>query len=518
MTAVYLFGPFRLDADSETLFRAREPVAVGQRAVAVLRLLVSAAGAPISKETLIAGAWPGLAVEESNLTVQIAALRRIFEEETDGEHWIETLPRRGYRYVGPPVTQKNGGDAVTDVAASTPPALPDRPSIAVLPFTDLGGDPHQEYFADGVVEDIITGLSRIKWLFVIARNSSFVYKGRPVNVREVGRELGVRYLLEGSVRRSGQRVRISAQLVEAEGASHIWADRYDRSLDDIFALQDEITLNVVGAIEPSLRDAEVERVRRKRPESLDAYDLVLRALPKVSAAMPAEAASAVPLLERALTIEPGYALAHGFLAWCHEIFFVRGGFDEHSRNRAIRHARAAIAHGHDDATALALGGFVMALIDHDRPAAFDAFEQALAISPSSSLALSCGAVSLAYAGEIERATEWAQRALRISPLDRLNNINYHALAMAHFLRGDYQQSANSARRAAQIQPSFSVSYCLLAAALVKLEKLDLAKAAAHQALMLEPSFSRSRFCVALGLPAPVAEQLTRAWLDAGLPE
>lgn len=519
MPAGYLLGPFRLDAESGTLFRGGEPVAVGQRAVAVLRLLVSAAGVPISKETLIAGAWPGLAVEESNLTVQIAALRRIFEQEADGDHWIETLPRRGYRYVGPPVTvQENGANAVADAALATPPALPEKPSIAVLPFTDLSGDPHQGYFADGVVEDIITGLSRIKWLFVIARNSSFVYKGRAVNVREVGRELGVRYLLEGSVRRVDQRVRITAQLVEAEGASHIWAERYDRPLDDIFALQDEITLNVVGAIEPNLRDAEVERVRRKRPESLDAYDLVLRALPKVSAAMPAEAASAIPLLERALTIEPDYALAHGFLAWCHEIFFVRGGFGEHSRDEAIRHARAAIAHGHDDATALALGGFVMALLNHDQLAAFDALEQAIAISPSSSLALSCGAVTLAYAGKIERAIEWAQRALRISPLDRLNNVTYHALAMAHFLRGDYQESANSARRAVQNQPSFSVSYCLLAAALAKLEKLDQAKAAAQQALMLEPSFSAGGFCVALGLPAAVAEPLTRAWLDAGLPK
>jgi TolB-like protein len=519
MTVVYLFGPFRLDAEPGTLFRAGEPVAVGQRAVAVLRLLVSAAGVPISKEALIGQAWPRLAVEESNLTVQIAALRRVFERENGGERWIETLPRRGYRYVGPPVTvQEHRGDAGTDAAVTTSPALPDRPSIAVLPFNDLSGDPDQAYFADGVVEDIITGLSRIKWLFVIARNSSFVYKGRPVNVRDVGRELGVRYLLEGSVRRADQRVRISAQLIEAESASHIWAERYDRPLDDIFALQDEITLNVVGAIEPSLRDAEVERVRRKRPENLDAYDLVLRALPKVSAAMPAEAADAIPLLERALTIEPDYAIAHGFLAWCHEIFFVRGGFGEHSRNEAIRHARAAMAHGHDDATALALGGFIMALANHDQLAAFDAFEQALAVSPSSSLALSCGAVALAYAGEIERPIEWARRALRISPLDRLNNIPHHALAIAHFLRGDYQESANAARRAAQIQPSFSVSYCLLAAAQVKLERLDQAKAAAQQALVLEPSFSAGDFCVALGLPAAVAGPLTRAWLDAGLPE
>src|SRR6202162_5342214 len=198
--------------------------------------------------------------------------------------------------------------------------LPDKPSIAVLPFQNMSDDPAQEYFADGMVEDIITGLSRIKWLFVIARNSSFVYKAQAVDVKQVGRDLGVRYVLEGSVRKAGERVRISGQLIETETSVHLWAERFDRRLDDVFALQDEITLNVVGAIEPSCREAEIERVKRKRPENLDAYDLVLRALPHVVPPMPAEAAKAMPLLERALTLEPDYAGAHRYLAWCHEIF------------------------------------------------------------------------------------------------------------------------------------------------------------------------------------------------------
>jgi tetratricopeptide (TPR) repeat protein len=238
-----------------------------------------------------------------------------------------------------------------------------------------------------VVEDIITGLSRIKWLFVTARNSSFTYKGRAADMKQVGRELGVRYLLEGSVRRAGQRVRITAQMIEAETGGHLWAERYDRSLDDIFALQDEITLSVIGAIEPSLREAEIERVQRKRPDSLDAYDLVLRALPHVIAAMPEDAARAVPLLERALALDADYAAAHGYLAWCHEILFVRGGLREENRAAAIRHARAAVASGRDDATALSLGAFGIAMVEHDRATAFDAFERALALSPSSSFAL-----------------------------------------------------------------------------------------------------------------------------------
>jgi adenylate cyclase len=202
----------------------------------------------------------------------------------------------------------------------------------------MSGDQDQEYFCDGMVEDIITGLSRIKWLFVIARNSSFIYKGRAVDVKQVGRELGVRYVLEGSVRKGGNRVRITGQLIEAESGQHVWAERYDRSLDDIFALQDEITLNVVGAIEPSLRQAEIERVKRGRPENLGAYDLLLRALPDVYAAMPNDAGRALQLLDRALELEPDYALAHGYASWCHEIRFVRSGQKPEDRDAAIRHA------------------------------------------------------------------------------------------------------------------------------------------------------------------------------------
>ena len=194
-------------------------------------------------------------------------------------------------------------------------ALPDKPSIAVLVFQNMSGDPEQEYFADGMVEEIITGLSRIKWLFVIARNSSFVYKGKAVDVRQVGRELGVRYVLEGAVRKAGDRVRITAQLLKAEMGAHLWADKYDGKLEDVFDLQDQITEKVVGVVEPSLQQSEIERSRRKRPENLGAYDLYLRALPHTTSAMPAEARIAAGFLEDALKRDPNYAAAHAFLAW-----------------------------------------------------------------------------------------------------------------------------------------------------------------------------------------------------------
>ena len=257
------------------------------------------------------------------------------------------------------------------------PALPNKPSIAVLPFTNMSGDPEQEYFADGMVEEIITGLSRIKWLSVISRNASFFYKNKPVALKEVADKLGVRYVLEGGVRKSGNRVRITAQLIDAETGAHLWAEQYDRLLEDIFALQDEITMCVIGAIEPSLRNAEIDRVKRQRPSNLDAYDLVLRALPYVSAQMPKDVAMAIPLLEDAIKLEPNYGAAHAFLSWCLHARFARGGLRQEDRIAAIQHAHIAIAHGNDDATALAIAAFVIALDEHDTATALKLFDRAL---------------------------------------------------------------------------------------------------------------------------------------------
>ena len=267
-----------------------------------------------------------------------------------GEQNLKNIARRVRVYR----VELNQGNATQQIAPNL--TLPDGPSIAVLPFQNMSGDVEQDYFCDGMVEDIITGLARIKWLFVIGRNSSFAYKGKSPDIRQVGRDLGVRYVLEGSVRRVGNRVRITSQLVDAQTGVHLWAERFDRSLDDIFALQDEITLSVIGAIEPSLRQAEIKRVERKRPSDLNAYDLVLRAIPLAHSVMPDGASRGLTLLGQALAREPDYAAAHGYAAWCHEILFLRGGFREENRIAAIRHAHDALVHGRDDATALALAG------------------------------------------------------------------------------------------------------------------------------------------------------------------
>jgi adenylate cyclase len=397
-------------------------------------------------------------------------------------------------------------------------ALPEKPSIAVLPFENMSGDPEQEYFVDGMVEDIITGLSRIKWLFVIARNSTFTYKGRSVDVKQVGRELGVRYVLEGSVRKLANRVRITGQLIDAATGAHVWAERYDRKSDDIFALQDEIALSVVGAIEPSVRRAEIERVKRKRPDSLDAYDLVLRAQPDVDSGMPDRATKALVLLERALALDSTYALAHGFAAMSHHNRFLRAGLHEANRAASIRHAQAAILYGQDDALALTFAGFSIGMDGHDRAAAFAAFEAALAVSPSSALTYLLGSVVLAWGGEAERAIEWAQHGLRLSPFDPWAFAAFGSVTLGHFQRGRYEEAANAAYRAVQSNPAHSINHVLLAAPLAKLGRLDEAKAASARVLELQPAFRYGRQLSGVDCAPALAASLSEALSATGLPE
>jgi adenylate cyclase len=410
------------------------------------------------------------------------------------------------------------GVRLDGISAPAALALPEKPSIAVLPFQNMSGDPEQEYFADGMVEDIITGLSRIKWLFVIARNSTFTYKGRAVDVKAVGRELGVRYVLEGSVRKAADRVRITGQLIDATTGAHVWAERFDRKFEDIFALQDEVTLSVVGAIEPSLRLAEAERVKRKRSDSLDAYDLVLQAQADVYSRSPARCTKALVLLGRALTLDPTYALAHAYAAECHHSLFIRGGQRKENRTAAICHAEAAMANGSDDASVLAFAGFVIGMDKHDRAAAFAAFDAALAICPSSALTYILGSVVLTFGGEAERAIEWAERGLRLSPLDPNRASALASSSIAQYHRGQYEMAAAAARKAVQANPGFSFCYMALAAPLVKLGRTAEAKAAAARVLELQPTFRCSDAFTVAGCVPTLDAALGEALRAAGLPE
>ena len=394
-------------------------------------------------------------------------------------------PVRVYRVA---IGQRPAGSQTAEHSAAPALPLPDRPSIAVLPFANLSGDPEQEYFVDGVVEDIITGLSRIKWLFVIARNSSFAYKGKSPDIRQVGRELGVRYVLEGSLRKLGPRVRITAQLIDASSAAHVWAERYDRAIDDIFELQDEITANVVGAIEPSLRQAEIERAKRKRPDSLDAYDLYLRAMPLAATAMPEDADKALQLLERAVALDPEYAVAHALIAWCHEQRYLRGGLHAETRAAASLHARAAIAAGIDDAPALAMAGFTIGVVEHDYETAIDAIDRSLALSPSSALALGFSSIIRAWKGDDATSIRHAQTGIRLSPYDPLIYLPYVGLTYAYYFTGRFDEALTAAGRASQANPRFSVPCIFQTAALASLGRLTEAAASARRLLELEPSF------------------------------
>jgi TolB-like protein len=404
------------------------------------------------------------------------------------------------------------------VAPTTPTgdlSVPAKPSIAVLPFQNLSGDPEQEYFADGVVEDIITGLSRIKWLFVIARNSSFTYKGKIVDVRQVGRELGVRYVLEGGVRKAGGRVRITAQLVEAATGAHLWADRFDGALEDIFELQDQITDQVVAIVEPSLQRSEIERSRRKRPDSLDAYDLFLRAVPYTASQTAEDGQAAIWYLEEALRIEPSYAAAHALAAWCYEWCYSRGGFQEANKEAALRHARAALVGGTDDATALAIAGFVTTMLSQDHEAGLSAIERALTLNPSCATALYLGAVTNAFAGHPAAATAQASRALRLSPFDLLVYLAYLAQGTAAVQEGRHDDAAAAMQRMLQANSSLSSLYFIAAAALALGGRLEAARAWAAQGLKMEPGFQCKLFSELI--TPQIANRLAEGGRLLGLP-
>src|SRR3984893_12100082 len=353
-------------------------------------------------------------------------------------------------------------------------ALPDKPSIAVLPFQNMSGDPEQEYFADGMVEEIITALSRITWLFVVARNSSFAYKGKSPDLRQVGRELGVRYVLEGSVRKAGNRVRITGQLIDTTTGAHIWADRFDGALDDIFELQDQVASSVIGAIEPKLRLSEIAWATRKPIESLDAYDWYLRALAQVHKYTAEGIHSAIALLTRALGNDPSYAPAAAMIGWC-RLLQRRQGWGPVSDEEAaegLSLARQAIEAGKDDPDALWMGGYVIAVFAGERATARSVIDRALTLNPSSSYAWGASGWVLCFGNQPGPASEALQHAMRLSPLDPLGYTFAGGLALAHVAARPYEKDAEWADRSLREQPRYSVAIRIKMVALAHLWKTE----------------------------------------------
>ncbi len=375
------------------------------------------------------------------------------------------------------------------------PLLPNEPSIAVLPFTNLSGDPEQEYFADGVVEDIITALSHVPRLFVIARNSTFSYKGHLPTIREVGCQLGVRYVLEGSIRRAGKRLRISAQLIEAGTERHLWADHFDGQSEEVFELQDEITSGVTGAIMPPLVAAEVERAKRKRPENLDAYDLFLRALPAVREMTHDGNDRALELVSRVLEIEPHYAVAAGLGAWAYTLRVAQGWVidAEAERRRGADLGRRAVATGEGDADALAFGGYAVAFLGEELEEGLSAIERAISLNPNSAVALAHAGWVRAYLGQADAAISDFERSMRLSPREPTLFRTQAGLAFAHLLKGEFETAVIWGRRALDGNPNFTPAHRALASALGHLGKTEQGRAVVARLLELVPNLTVRTF-------------------------
>ncbi len=426
---------------------------------------------------------------------------------------------RALKNIDRPVRVWRWAGAAVPVPAVVPPPVQAKPSIAVLPFANMSGDAEQDYFADGMVEEIITGLGRIRWLLVIARNSTFAYKGKSIDIRQVGRELDVRYVLEGSVRRAGGRVRITAQLIATEDGRHLWADRFDGTLDDVFDLQDQITLGVVAAIEPSVRRAEIERAKRQRPGNLDAHDLYLRGLEQSYSFTQDGRAAGLALLEQALVLDPAYAEAHGVAAFCRQQRFLWGGRDPADRAAALAHAEAVAAARSDDATALAFAALALSALGRRHETALVMVERALAQTPSSAIAHTVIALVSMMLGRPDEAERHAERALRLSPFDPLRHMPEAVLGAAKLAAGDAETALRHINKAREANPLFAPNHTTLAICLVRLGRHDEAGTAVQRLLELAPDTSlanleeRYLFANALGF-ARIAAELR----GAGLPE
>jgi TolB-like protein/cytochrome c-type biogenesis protein CcmH/NrfG len=494
----FLFDNHTLDADRRELRRGAERIAVEPQVFDLLVYLVENRDRVVSKDDLIASVWGGRIVSDSTLTSRINAARRAIGDSGGDQKLIRTVPRKGLRFVATVLAQAN---AVEPAQATGPPSdeipglsrpalpLPDRPAIAVLPFTNMSGDPEQEYFSDGISEDIITALSKLRWFFVIARNSSFIYKGKSVHMKQVAEELGVGYVVEGSVRKGGDRVRITAQLNDVATGSHLWAERYDRGLADVFAVQDEITEAIVAAIEPQLYAAENFRAQRKPPDSLDAWDLVMRALSHYWRVTRQDNVVAQALLEKAIAIDPNYGQALGVLATSHT-FSAHMGWEDMAASAPIAEqaALAAIRADSEDPWAhYALGCVYLFARRFDDSLA--EFELALRLNPNFSLAQGYYGLTLSYCGRWEEGDLAARRALRLSPRDPCSAIYYGIAAYAQFVGRNYDEAMRLSREGIRQRGDFVGAHRVLAASAAMAGQAEIAAAALQELRRAQPNIS-----------------------------
>jgi TolB-like protein len=498
----FLFENHSLNTDRRELRRGCELVAVEPQVFDLLIYLLIHRDHVVSKDDLFASVWAGRVVSDSTLTSRINAARKAIGDSGEDQKLIRTVARKGFRFVGSVQMSEAGADDIDAGRAAQEsrdpirdpwrPITPhERPAIAVLPFTNMSGDSEQEYFSDGISEDIITALSKLRWFFVIARNSSFTYKGKAVHMKQVGTELGVGYVLEGSVRRGGDRVRITAQLNDVSTGSHLWAEKYDRELADVFAVQDEITEAIVAAIEPQLYAAENFRAQRKPPDSLDAWDLVMRALSHYWRVTRQDNVVAQALLEKAIAIDPTYGQALGVLATSYTFSAHMGWADMAGvAEIAERAAVAAIqADSADPWAHLALGSvFLFRRRFEDSLAEF---ESALDLNPNFSLAQGYYGLTLSYCGRWQEGCAAAQRALQLSPRDPFSAVFCGISAYSHFVGRKYEEAIRLAREGIRQRDDFVGGHRVLTAAAGMAGQHDVAKAALLELKRAQPNISLS---------------------------
>jgi TolB-like protein/DNA-binding winged helix-turn-helix (wHTH) protein/tetratricopeptide (TPR) repeat protein len=517
--SVYAFADLTLDLARGTLRRGGREVELRPKAFNLLAHFAQNPGRVIPKAELLDTVWPDVVVTEGSLNQCVAEIRKALGEHSAA--LLRTVPRRGFLFAdsgaGEAVETGYAGadadrdapvpdaDRRADVAVATAPANsrdePPRaagagpPSVAVLPFANLSGDVEQEYFADGVVEEITTALGHFRRIFVVARNSSFTYKGRPVDVRDVGRELGVRYVVEGSVRRAGKRLRIAAQLIEAETGVQLWGDRLDGIVDDVFRFQDSVTHSIIGAIAPRLFAAEVERARGLRTERMDAYDLYLRALPAARAMTREGNDLAFALVERALEIDPDYAVMAALGAWAHTLRSAQGWEPDtpESQARGLALARRALARGQDDAEALSMAGYAIGYLGGDLHGGLRAIERAIDLNPNDALAFANRGWLNTYLGRADTAIASFQEAIRLSPRDPALFRTLAGLGYAYLVHEDFENAVAAGRRASESNPNFGAPLRVLAASLAHLGRLDEARQSVDRLMVLDPALTVESF-------------------------
>jgi TolB-like protein len=518
----FLFADHTLDTDTRELCRRGTPIAIPPQAFDLLTYLVQNRDRVVSKDDLLTALWGGRIVADSTLATHINAVRRAIGDSGDEQALIRTFARKGLRFVGKVQSLRTGDQpAPSAAAANSPlPAAPrsDRPAIAVLPFVNMSGDAEQEYFSDGLSEDLIAALSKLRWFFVIARNSSFSYKGRSVHLKQIAEELGVGYVVEGSVRKAGERVRITVQLNDVTTGSHLWAERYDRNLADVFAVQDEITDAIVATIEPQLYAAENFRARRKAPENLDAWNLVMRALRHFWRMSREDNLAAQRLLERAIAIEPDYAQALAVLG-VSLVFGVQMGWEAASTVApiALRTALAAVrADGEDPWAHFALASahsYTRSIED-----SLAEYETALRLNPNFALALAGYGLVLSWGGRGRESAAAVDRAIRLSPRDSFSAIYYGVAGYAAFVQRDYGEAIRLCREGIRQRNDFVAGYRVITAAAGMTGDTDLAKSMLKELRRVHPDVSLAWIRSWLPVPDPgerehFLEGLRRAGLD-----